>query len=57
MILREDLRMSVRALLGRPAESLLLALGLFTDEDMRGREPVLGVDATDQCQKGRTIEK
>ncbi len=28
MILREDLRMSVRALLGRPAESLLLALGV-----------------------------
>ena len=28
MIFREDLRMSVRALLGRPAESLLLALGV-----------------------------
>ena len=28
MILREDLRMSVRALLGRPAESPLLALGV-----------------------------
>ncbi|MDE0218470.1 MAG: ABC transporter permease [Spirochaetaceae bacterium] len=28
MILREDLRMSVRALLGRPAESLLLSLGV-----------------------------
>ena len=28
MIFREDLRMSVRALLGRPAESLLLAVGV-----------------------------
>lgn len=28
MIFREDLRMSVRALVGRPAESLLLALGV-----------------------------